>query len=205
MYACRLGLPQWHQSFSASSNMLKGIEGVSVFQDNVLVFAPDRVTHDAILKEVLSRFQTNGVVLRRDKCVFMAKEVEYLGHLVNDNGILPKTSLVDSVVKSKAPSDKASLKSFLGLCEFNSSKLRPLSQMLTKGVSFEWSSECQGVFEWVKQQLVSPKVLKHYDPSLTCTLTVDASNVGLGAALSQKKGGRSGPLDLPPGSCLLQK
>lgn len=180
------------------SKMLKGIEGLSVFQDDVLIFAPDRISHNVILKEVLSRFQASGVVLRRDKCVFMAKEVEYLGHLVNQGGILPKSSLVDSIIKAKALSNKTTLKLFLGLCEFYSrfiqdfaSKLRPLSRMLMKGVAFEWSSDCQEVFEWVKQQLSSPKILKHYDPSLTCILTIDANNVGLGAVLSQKKGGGS--------------
>ncbi|XP_078503087.1 uncharacterized protein LOC144761695 [Lissotriton helveticus] len=79
------------------SEMLKGIKGLSVFQDDVLIFAPDNATHDKILNEVLSRFQENGEVLRRDKCVFRVKEVEYLGHLVNENGIFPKFLLVSSL------------------------------------------------------------------------------------------------------------
>lgn len=175
------------------AGMLKGIEGVSVFQDDVLIYAPNDLLHDTRLREVLTRLQASGVVLRRDKCKFKTNEVEYLGHMVNEKGILPKSGLVESIVKALPPSDKSGLKSFLGLCEFYSrfipdfaSRLRPLSRMLTKGVNFKWGVDCQGAFDWVKHQLTSPRILKSFDPSLTCTLSVDASSVGLGAVLFQK-------------------
>ena len=40
-------------------------------------------------------------------------------------------------------------------------------------------------FEWIKEAIVSDTTLRYFDPSLLVTIQVDASQVGLGAALLQ--------------------
>ena len=40
-------------------------------------------------------------------------------------------------------------------------------------------------FEWIKEAVVSDTTLRYFDPSLPVTIQVDASQVGLGAALLQ--------------------
>ena len=44
--------------------------------------------------------------------------------------------------------------------------LHHLNQLLKSNSVWEWSSECQQAFQQVKNQLISAKVLAHYDPSL---------------------------------------
>ncbi|KAJ1173813.1 hypothetical protein NDU88_005639 [Pleurodeles waltl] len=44
-------------------------------------------------------------------------------------------------------------------------------------------------FEWIKSQLVEPKILKPFDPDVQCIITVDASSFGVGDVLTQAKEG----------------
>jgi hypothetical protein len=45
---------------------------------------------------------------------------------------------------------------------------------------------CEAAFQGIKDELVSAKVLIHYDPSLPLLLAIDASSIGMGAVLSHK-------------------
>ena len=40
-------------------------------------------------------------------------------------------------------------------------------------------------FEWIKEAIISNNTLRYFNPSLLVTIQVDASQVGLGAALLQ--------------------
>ena len=73
--------------------VLQGIEGVSVYQDDVLVFGRDRSEHDSRLRAVFKAMEKRGLKLRLDKCAFGLQEVEYLGHLISKSGIAPRPGL----------------------------------------------------------------------------------------------------------------
>lgn len=64
------------------------------------------------------------------------------------------------------------------------SRMKPLYNLLKKDSKFVWSSECNYAFVWVKKEITSDKVLIHFDPSKPLRLSCDASNNGIGAALS---------------------
>ncbi|XP_012826093.1 uncharacterized protein K02A2.6-like [Xenopus tropicalis] len=65
-----------------------------------------------------------------------------------------------------------------------STVLHPLNTMLHKEVKWNWSPECEGAFQEIKRQLLTPNVLTHYDPRLPVRLACDASPYGVGAVLS---------------------
>ena len=52
---------------------------------------------------------------------------------------------------------------------------------------FVWSTECQSTFDLLKSSLVTAPVLAYQDFSEDFVLEMDASILGLGAVLSQKK------------------
>lgn len=181
------------------SNILKGIKGVLVFQDDVLVHGETLDSHDDILLNVLGVLRDAGVVLKKEKCTFKVQKVEYLGHVLSEHGVEPRPGLVKAIMDCPPPKDKTGLKSFIRLCEFYSrfipdyaSKVQPLSNMLKKNVSFLWDDCSKKSFEWVKDQLVSSKILKPFDANAMCTITVDAS--GLGAILTQTVNGQENTL-----------
>ena len=66
----------------AMDSLLQGIPHVAVYVDDILLTGES--TEDlATLDTVLQRLGTAGMRLKRKKCIFVAKEVEYLGHRIN--------------------------------------------------------------------------------------------------------------------------
>ena len=73
------------------------------------------------------------------------KQVEYIGHVLTENGLQPDPKEVDAVINFPAPVDKQELQRFLGMINYlgkfvpNMSKLNePLRRLLEKDVEFNW-------------------------------------------------------------------
>ena len=130
-------------------------------------------------------------VVDKDKCAFYEPSVEYLGHVLNGEGIKVKPSKVDAICNMPPPKDLQQLESFLGMSNYYSKFIKnfsticaPLNQLRCKNTSFVWSSTHQEAFEKIKSALISTDVLVHYNPKLPLKLDCDASSFGLGAFLS---------------------
>lgn len=52
--------------------------------------------------------------------------------------------------------------------------------------TIQWNDECDKSFALMKDELISPKVLCHFNPKLKIVLMCDASNVGIGAVLAHE-------------------
>ncbi|XP_059048702.1 uncharacterized protein K02A2.6-like [Achroia grisella] len=102
---------------------------------------------------------------------------------------------MEAIRKLPHPSDISELRSFLGFVNFYSkfiknisSILVPLYWLLKKGVTWEWTKECEAAFTEIKSILMSGRVLAHYDPDKPLYLTCDASARGIGGVLTQRDG-----------------
>ena len=67
---------------------------------------------------------------------------------------------------------------------------KPLYRLTEKGREFKWTAECNASFNELKARLASGPILAFPDFSKTFILDTDASDVGLGAVLSQKHEGK---------------
>ena len=74
-------------------NLLQGIEGVTVYIDDILVTGQTDEEHVKRLDEVLTRLETAGMRLK----VFMRSQVEYLGHRISNEGLQPWVTGSDCV------------------------------------------------------------------------------------------------------------
>lgn len=77
--------------------MLSGIPGVLVYQDDILVCGHKRSEHDAQLNTVLMRLHEWGFRLRLEKCKFHFTSVRYLGFLISANGIQPDPARIQPI------------------------------------------------------------------------------------------------------------
>ena len=103
-------------------SILSGIPGVVVYIDDVLVTGKSEEEHLTALEEVLHRIMESGLRLRKDKCVFLAPSVVYLGHQIESEGLHPVAEKVEAVQEAPAPKNISELKSYLGLLTYYSSK-----------------------------------------------------------------------------------
>ena len=121
-------------------NLLRGIPGVLVYLDDMLVTGVTISEHLRNLGAVLKRLEDAGVKLKRDKCSFLLPAIEYLGHHISAQGIQPTTEKVEAIQKAPEPSDVTQLRSFLGAVNYYqkflpdlSTVLAPLYKLLQRG------------------------------------------------------------------------
>ena len=69
------------------SKFLEGLDGVVCQVDDVLVFGKDQAEHDARVTAALERIEKAGFTLNKEKCEFRKRQVKFLGHLIDAEGI----------------------------------------------------------------------------------------------------------------------
>lgn len=122
---------------------------------------------------------------------FLKKTVNYLGYKIDAEGLHTCEDKIRAIKEAPVPQTVKQLQSFLGLVNYyhkflpnSSSVLKPLYNLLRSEAKYVWSTECDNAFIKIKKMLSSAPVLAHYDPDLPIRLTVDASDVGVGAIIS---------------------
>ena len=83
--------------------------------DDVLTFGRDRAEHDARLEAALTRIKHAGITLNIDKCAFGQEKLQFLGHVVDKNGISADPSKVAATTKMKSSENISELRHFLGM------------------------------------------------------------------------------------------
>ncbi|KAK3731800.1 hypothetical protein QZH41_007620 [Actinostola sp. cb2023] len=179
----------------AMENVMKGLPGVTVYMDDLLVTGRNDAEHLAHLKGALTRLQENGLKLQESKCKFLLPEVEYLGFKVSSAGIQPTESRVRAIREAPRPSNVNELRSFIGLVNYYArflpnlaSSMAPFYYLLKKDVKWQWNKLHESTFKKIKQ-LMSEDVLlhvAHYDANAELVLACDASSTGIGAVLQQR-------------------
>ncbi|XP_046420699.1 uncharacterized protein K02A2.6-like [Neodiprion fabricii] len=174
------------------TSLLLGIPGTIVFIDDILITAATLEIQTDRVREVLKRSNEGGLRLKFEKCKFFKNEVCYLGFRINEEGIRPLEAKIKSVKDAPKPRDVSELRSFLGsinyygrFIENMAQKLRGLYECLEKD-KFEWTEVCDKTFEKIKRELVSDKILAHFDPQKQTVLTCDASPYGISAVLAYR-------------------
>ena len=176
-------------------NLLKGIKGCLVFIDDIIIFSDTWEQHQRILDEVFRRVRAAGLKIKRDKCQFAQESVKFLGHIVSARGTEPDSLKVEAVRDFATPTSLTDVRAFLGLASYYRRFIKnfadiaaPLHDLTKGGQEFSWTSAADQAFNDLKNRLCSAPILSLPDFSLPFTIHTDASDFGLGAVLSQRKG-----------------
>ncbi|UYV82532.1 hypothetical protein LAZ67_21002703, partial [Cordylochernes scorpioides] len=175
------------------SIILQGMDGVMCCLDDILIFASDSKTHDRILRLVLRKLKEAKVTLNKAKCVFGVPRINFLGHILVEDGIRPDPAKIEAVAKMLAPTDVHGVRRFLGMVnhlgrfvENLSEIVAPLNQLLVKGQDFVWDCSQERAFRKLKELLTTQPILAAYDVRKPTMVSSYASSYGLGAVLKQE-------------------
>ncbi|MES9884745.1 MAG: reverse transcriptase domain-containing protein [Sedimenticola sp.] len=167
-----------------------------LYIDDIIVFADSFEQHIGRLSEILSRIESAGLKLSPKKCKLFKREVEFLGHVVSQDGIATDPKKVEVVKNWPTPKNVHDVRSFLGLCSYyrrfvkNFADIaRPLHQLTEKATTFVWTDACSEAFDTLREALITAPVLSYPSTRSNFILDTDASGVGVGAVLSQSDGG----------------
>ncbi|GJS62516.1 putative reverse transcriptase domain-containing protein [Tanacetum coccineum] len=118
---------------------------------------------------------------------------EFLGHVINGNGIHVDPSKIEAVKNWKAPRTPTEVRSFLGLAGYyrrfieNFSKIAKSLTILTqKCKTFDWGEEQELAFQTLKDKLCNAPILALLDGPEDFVVYCDASGIGLGCVLMQR-------------------
>ena len=98
--------------------ILQGMEHVACYIDDISITGATEKEHLANLAEVLRRLRDHGVRLKREKCRFLRESVEYLGHVVDAQGIHTTDSKLKAITEAPQPTNVQELRAFLGLLNY---------------------------------------------------------------------------------------
>ena len=133
-----------------------------MFFDDILVFSSTLEHHLEHLRIVLELLQQHQLYAKRSKCVFGCPEVEYLGHIISDQGVSANPRKTTVMVTWPTLTSVKVLKGFLGLTSYYRKFIKnyvliaaPLTALLRKN-AFDWSAAANLAFHQLKAMLANP-------------------------------------------------
>ena len=172
--------------------ILEECQGCIGITDDITVHGHAETEHFACLCTLMWITHKYDLVFNPQKTHVKAQAVNFFGCLYNANGVHLDPGKVDAIHTLQAPTNITKLQEFLGLVTYLSPFIPGLStltaslhELLKKDTDFTWNCTHDAAFKCVKEAVVSNTTLRYFDPSLPMTIQVDASQVGLGAALLQ--------------------
>ena len=91
--------------------------------------------------------------MKKSKCAFAQKQVDYLGHTITDKGVSMDNSKVQSISQWPVPRSVKELRGFLGLTSYYRRFIKqyglvckPLIELLRKD-NFKWNPQAQTAFD----------------------------------------------------------
>ena len=183
------------------NDILKGCNFAMGYLDDIIIYSRSEKEHLELLEEIFTRLKAAGLKLKLEKCCFFKKHIQYLGHLISEEGIQPLLEKLESIAKMPAPKNPKEVKQFLGLVGYYRKFVprfadisRVLTHLMKKDVEFKWTPECENCFQILKDFLQQAPILKYPDPQASYTLYTDASKYAYAGVLTQHSNGTDHPI-----------
>jgi hypothetical protein len=173
------------------------------YLDDILIYGKTWEEHNSRLEKVLTALVQAGLTLNPKKCVFGARSVKFLGHIVDVNGLQPNPKKVEAIRDFPRPGNATQLRGLIGMASFYrkfvkgfSAIVKPLNELLKKDadVARDWNEEHEEAVRLLKEAMLSTPILCHDDGVSQLELQTDASGKGLGAVLLLHKEGLKRPV-----------
>lgn len=173
-----------------------------VYMDDIIIYSQNLETHLQDIAKVLRTLEDANLKIQCDKCEFLRKEVDFLGHVVTTEGVRPNPRKIEAVQNWPIPTTPKALKSFLGTVSYyrrfipQFAKIaKPMTaQLRGKQKDINTTNEYKAAFKRLKEIMTSDLLLAYPNFDEPFILTTDASNVAIGAVLSQMFEGKERPI-----------
>lgn len=181
-----MGMKGSAQTFQRTLQMIvNGLQWQTclIYLDDIIVFGSNFQEHLKRVKEVLERIRKAGLKLKPNKCQLFQKEVSFLGHVINKNGITPNPDNIAKIIDWPIPKTPTEVRQIIGMASYYSkfikdfaSIVRPLVNLTKKDITFNWTTDCQDAFQKIKELLTGPEIMSFPIMEGEFVLDTDASN-----------------------------
>ncbi|GJV41654.1 putative nucleotidyltransferase, ribonuclease H [Tanacetum coccineum] len=167
---------------------------VIVFIDDILIYSRNKEEHANHLRIILELLRKEKLYAKFSKCDFWIRIVQFLGHLIDSQGLHVDPAKIEAVKSWSSPTTPTEIRQFLGLVGYyrrfikDFSKIAKSLTILTqKGKKFVWGEDQETAFQILKQKLCEAPILALPEGNDDFVVYCDASIQGLGAVLMQRE------------------
>ena len=101
------------------NELIDGLEFARAYIDDLLVISKQSFEeHLEYLEQVFTRLSEAGLKINAVKSSFSTTQLEYLGHIVNRQGVQPSTKKVEAILKIATLKTKRQLRKFIGMVNY---------------------------------------------------------------------------------------
>ena len=150
---------------------------------------------------MLARLKKFDLKLKLRKCALCQTNVKFLGRLATQEGIEVTKEHVQAVQDWPSPQIRKALQQFLGFLNYHRRFIQglagisaPLYDLTRPRAEWKWADEHTEAFETLKRIMTSPPVLTYPNAEDQLILDTDASDLAIGAVLSQVQDGKERPI-----------
>ena len=193
---CRLpqGLKNSSSIFqNCTESTLKGIKGVVIFQDDLLVYGTTKEQFDRRMLAIKSGLREKELTINEKKSNWKPVDsVSFFGILRFKGGNSTRSQTCWKNQKNaKALTNNKQLESFVGLANFYGRMIpdfatKMLSLYNMRNRDFSWGKMQQKAFEDIKNELCANSLVQPYSLQKEATVTTDASEKAIGGVLSRE-------------------
>ena len=176
--------------------ILKDFPFAIAYLDDIIIFSKTPQEHLSHIHMVFEKLRTANLSMKKSKCNFFLKEIQYLGHILSATGIRPLPSKTHAIQHMNPPTTPKQVRAFLGLVGYYRKFIKgfakvakPLTLLTRQQVKFKWMPEHQTAFEHLKNAIVQAPILHYPNPNKTYIVYADASDDACRAQLSQEHDG----------------
>ncbi|GJR88628.1 putative reverse transcriptase domain-containing protein [Tanacetum coccineum] len=135
---------------------------VIVFIDDILIYSRNKEEHANHLRIILELLKKEKLYAKFSKCDFWIHIVQFLGHLIDSQGLHVDPAKIKAIAKS-------------------------LTELTQKNKKYIWGEDQETAFQLLKQKLCEAPILALPEGNDDFVVYCDASHQGLGAVLMQRE------------------
>ncbi|GKC78544.1 putative reverse transcriptase domain-containing protein [Tanacetum coccineum] len=154
----------------------------------------DKEDHGKHLKIILELLRKERLYAKFFKCDFWLESVQFLGHVIDHNGVHVDLAKIKAIRNWVAPTTPTEVRQFLELAGYYRRFIegfslisKPLTKLTQKDKKYEWGKEEDEAFQLLKQKLCSAPILALPEGTKDFVIYCDASLKGYGAVLMQRE------------------
>nr|GEX80200.1 putative reverse transcriptase domain, ribonuclease H-like domain, aspartic peptidase domain protein [Tanacetum cinerariifolium] len=169
--------------------------GLSLLRQHVII---SKKEHEGHLRQILNLLKKEELVAKFSKCEFWISRVQFLGHVIDYQGIHVDPAKIESIKDWASPKTPTEIHQFLGLAGYYRRFIegflkidKSMTKLTQKDVKFDSGDKQEAAFQRIKQKLCSAPILALPEGSEDFVVYCDASIQGkanvVAGALSRKE------------------
>nr|GFB08239.1 putative reverse transcriptase domain-containing protein [Tanacetum cinerariifolium] len=146
------------------------------------------------LKIILELLKNKGLYAKFSKCDFWLDSVEFMGHVVDRNGVYVNPTKIKAIRNWAAPTTPTEVRQFLGLASYYQRFIEGfylisnlLNKLTKKDKKYEWGKEEEEALKMLKKKLCSAPILALPEGMKDFMVYCGASLKGYGAMLMRRE------------------